>query len=222
MIDPPSTEFFARIAVALERIATALERGASPHRSLSSDPRAEAVAELRHLIRDGKLAQAEILLGDFQIDHPDAPEAPALIVELAKKAQTAVENLHNQLAAARKSNSPEAALELRDELAPLLNSVERETVDRDLLTWLMSNLMRRLRTGTVRADVAILAARIANSFPHRPEGASLKASLPTLRRSAGLCARCAEPYSGEEDACPKCLPGIPKIAELTETPDLPT
>ncbi|MFO0950400.1 MAG: hypothetical protein U0835_04475 [Isosphaeraceae bacterium] len=55
-------------------------------------------------------------------------------------------------------------------------------------------IQKRLRTGTVRPDVAVLAGRVADSLDDTPEGASLRASLPTLRRAAGLCARCAQPY----------------------------
>jgi predicted amidophosphoribosyltransferase len=60
----------------------------------------------------------------------------------------------------------------------------------------------------VQGDVAELAARAAESFGDTPEGASLRASLPTLRRSAGLCPRCAQPYAGIDEACPQCLAGL--------------
>jgi predicted amidophosphoribosyltransferase len=50
---------------------------------------------------------------------------------------------------------------------------------------------------------------VAVSLYQTPEGASLRASLPTLRRAAGLCARCARPYKGIADACPACLTGAP-------------
>jgi hypothetical protein len=71
----------------------------------------------------------------------------------------------------------------------------------------MGLIQKRMWTGTVRADVAELAAKIADHFGHTREGASLRASLPTLRRSAGLCARCGRPYTGIDDACPACLAG---------------
>ena len=51
---------------------------------------------------------------------------------------------------------PEAALELRNELAPLLNSVERETVDRDLLQRALENLVRNAAEAGA-TDVRIVA-----------------------------------------------------------------
>ncbi len=70
----------------------------------------------------------------------------------------------------------------------------------------------------MQTDLAVLAGRIADAFSHTVAGASLRASLPTLRRSAGLCSRCGQPYTGLANACPACLaqtqpsarpPGLP-------------
>ena len=211
-----------RIAAALERIAAALESGSTGVGAAFLDPRGEAVFELRRVMRAGELAQAATLLGDFRVDFPDALEGDALDEELANSSRAAIEDRRARLDAARGAGDPDASIVLRDELAPLLDPAAREALDSDLLKWLMSLLMKRLRAGTVKPDVAALAARVAGSFAHRPEGASLRASLPTLRRSAGLCARCAQPYVGVEDACPECLLASPKIAVLPETPTPPT
>ena len=75
----------------------------------------------------------------------------------------------------------------------------------------------------MRADVAELAEAIVEAFPATNEGASLRASLPTLRRSAGLCPRCAEPYAGEDDACAECLgkPASESMEEAQADDDLP-
>ena len=54
-------------------------------------------------------------------------------------------------------------------------------------------------------EIAVLATRVAGAFDTTPEGASLHAALPTLRRSVGLCACCGQPYTGIADACPSCL-----------------
>ena len=221
MIDTPDDPLH-RIAAALERIAAALESGSTGPRAAANNPREHAVAELRRVMRAGELAQAAIILGDFQLDFPDAVEGSALAEELAHSSRAAIEERRARLDAARSAGDPDASIALRDELAPLLDPAAREALDSDLLKWLMSLLMKRLRAGTVKPDVAALAARVAGSFAHRPEGASLRASLPTLRRSAGLCARCAQPYVGVEDACPECLVASPKIAVLPETPTPPT
>ncbi len=221
MIAPPD-DILERIAAALERIAAALESGATGSRLAVANPREAAVAEVRRVMRAGELAHAAVLLGDLRVDFPDAAEGPALAEELANLSLAAVDDRRARLDAARRASDPDACITLRDELSPLLDPSARETLDADLLKWLMALLMKRLRAGTVGPDVAALATRLAGSFSHRPEGASLRASLPTLRRSAGLCPRCAQPYIGVEDACPDCLVATPRIADLPETPIPPT
>ena len=49
---------------------------------------------------------------------------------------------------------------------------------------------------------AALAARVVESFGDTPEGASLRAALPSLRRNAGLCPRCARPNPGARRSLP--------------------
>jgi hypothetical protein len=73
----------------------------------------------------------------------------------------------------------------------------------------------------MRADVAVLAARVALSLDDTPEGASLRASLPTLRRAAGLCARCGQPYTGIAEACPICQSAAAVIAPAPAAVDRP-
>jgi hypothetical protein len=211
-------ETLARIATALERIASALESGAIGDGRKYVDPQTRAVAELRRVIREGDLHAAAGLMSDFLMDHGETLEWAMLDEELAAATSAVIDDRRARLDAARRAGDPDACLTLRDELSKLIDPVARESMDRDLVGWLMSLLMKRMRAGTVGPDVAALATRVAASFAYRTEGASLKASLPTLRRSAGLCPRCAEPYVGVEDACPDCLAASPKIAELPETP----
>ena len=110
-----------------------------------------------------------------------------------------------QLEAARKVNDPERVLELHQFLMPLLEAEAKTSLEAELSRWFLRLIHNRLRTGKIQTDVAILAGRIAETFSHTVEGASLRASLPTLRRSAGLCPRCAQPYTGVADACPACM-----------------
>jgi hypothetical protein len=115
-----------------------------------------------------------------------------------------IEELRARLSESREVGDPVQVLDLRDEIAPLLVDSDRRALDRETVAWLMLLLQKRLRAGTVRSDVADLAARTADRFGATPEGASLRASLPTLRRAAGLCPRCGKTYAGLEDACANC------------------
>jgi hypothetical protein len=191
------------VVPALERAAVALERAnlAPP----ASDGRALAIAGVRQAIGDQRWEQAERLIEAFLRDFPDAPEGPRLTQELAEAWQATIDDLKARLKAAREVNDPHAVIAFRDQLTQHLRGDPLRELDREVICWLMGLLQRRMRTGTVRADVAELAAKIADSFGDTPEGASLRASLPTLRRSAGLCPQCARPYRGIDAACPECL-----------------
>ncbi len=169
------------------------------------DGRALGLAEFRKAVDEGRWVHADSIVRELARTHPDDPEVSALGVELERLRQFAIGDLRERIEAARLANDPGGAIDSRDELAQLLRGEAIHEVNRPLIKWLMGLVQRRLRTGTVGADVVGLAGRIAESFGGTAEGASLRASLPTLRRSAGLCPRCAEPYRGVGDACPKCL-----------------
>ena len=100
------------------------------------------------------------------------------------------------------------------------------SLEADLSRWFLRLIHNRLRTGRIQADLAHLAGRIAESFSHTVDGASLHASLPTLRRSAGLCPRCASPTPGSPTPARRALarssaghsprPMRPRVEELDE------
>lgn len=201
----------ARIADSLERIAGSLERISHLPAGPSSvdEGRFEAVMAVRRAVDERRWDLAARLVQGFVYRYGETPEARSLAEEVAEAHRSAAAELKTRLEAARQANDPDAAIGFRDALAPLLRSSPEvdflEEVDRPLVRWLITVIQRRLRTGTVAVDVVELAARVASSFEETTEGASLRASLPTLRRSAGLCPRCAEPYRGVAAACPKCL-----------------
>ena len=64
---------------------------------------------------------------------------------------------------------------------------------------------------------AALAARVAESFGDTPEGASLRAALPSLSRNAGLCPRCAGPIPERTALCP-AAPGAAAPFPLPDSP----
>ncbi len=190
----------------LERIALALERSPSlPAGPTVADARTRGIEEVRRAMNDRRWEQARALVHDLAGDHPDDPEVAAVAGELERTLRFAVDDLRDRIEAARGANDPEGVMVLRDELARILDGEPLKDLDRGLVKWLMGLIQRRLRTGTVRPDVAELAARVADRFGGTTEGASLRAALPTLRRSAGLCPKCGEPYAGLGDACPRCL-----------------
>ena len=141
----------------------------------------------------------------FARDYQGDPRISSLDQEIQAARNAARDEHMAQLDAARKVNDPDRVLEVHKSLVPLLEAEARASLEADLSRWFLRLIHNRLRTGRIQADLAHLAGRIAESFSHTVDGASLHASLPTLRRSAGLCPRCAQPYTGVAEACPDCL-----------------
>ena len=202
----------------LERIAVALEQGAgSATPRDESQPERSDLGEVRAAIDEQRWDRARSILDGLPEATLQRPAVAALARELDRGHERAVVDLTGRIEAARQINDPDGALAARDELARLLPLDDLAEVDRTMIGWLMKAVQRRLRTVPVGADVAGLATAIADRFGASPEGASLRAALPTLRRSAGLCPRCAEPYLGVDDACPKCLEAAGVAAQPTPT-----
>lgn len=85
----------------------------------------------------------------------------------------------------------------------------------------MDEIFRRMHSGSVRDDVARLAQALVESFPESKEGLTLAQVMPVLRRSAGLCPRCARPYTGIANACHDCLRGTPEAYQIAWDEDGP-
>jgi hypothetical protein len=165
----------------------------------------QSLADFRRSIRAADWKEAGALLDAFSQDYADDPRVPSMHEELQSARESALKEHTAQLDAARSVNDPERVLELHQAMVPLLEAEARSSLEAELSRWFLKLIHNRLRTGKIQTDVAVLAGRIAEIFSHTVEGASLRASLPTLRRSAGLCPRCAQPYTGIADACPSCL-----------------
>lgn len=210
-----------RLAPALERIAAALEGGsvgAVAGAAMSADRHNREAAAVLRAIQEGRWDQAEELLDQFERDFPDDPEIPSLKSQIASARDQTIIELRTRLEASRQVNDPETVIALHDDLAVLLRGEAKRELAQEIARWLILLIQRRMRTGTVQVDVVELAAKVAERFDSTTEGASIRASLPILRRSAGLCPRCGAPYAGLEDACPRCLTGAPGNAG--ETPPL--
>jgi hypothetical protein len=124
----------------------------------------------------------------------------------AVKQRPLIDDLQSQLAAARGADDPDKVIDCRDALTEHLRGDALRDLDHQLVRWLVSRVQARSRAGTPAGATAAaaLAARVVESFGDTPEGASLRAALPSLRRNAGLCPRCARPNPGAAPLCPRC------------------
>jgi len=129
-------------------------------------------------------------------------ERPAAAAEL----RPAIEDLQARLAAARGADDPDRVIDCRDALTEHLRGEALHELDHQVVRWLVSRVQARSRAGTPAGATAAaaLAARVVESFGDTAEGASLRAALPSLRRNAGLCPRCARPNPGGAALCPRC------------------
>lgn len=172
-----------------------------------AEPPPDPLREFREALAAGDFSLAASLAETI----PGPPEAVATrLAEVASAREARAATLRAKIAAAREARDPIQVLDHREDLARLLGPAPAQPEDRALAKWLVQQVQHRLQQGIVNAETATLAARIAEGFGEFPEGASMRAALPTLRRSAKLCARCGKPYEGIEDACPECLiaPGM--------------
>ncbi len=199
----------ARGVNALERLALSERRAAEPSNApdAADGPRARSSIEIDQALRSKRWAEAEALIDEFERSHPDDRSLPDMKGRLESGRESTIQEQMEHLEAARQVNDPARVIELYQGLLPSLEADRRTALARELAKWFLELIHRRLRTGKIQADVVLLATQVAETFGGTTEGASMRAALPTLRRSVGLCARCARPYTGTAEACPECLAG---------------
>jgi hypothetical protein len=197
----------ASAADALARVCRALESsgGPSARREPPETDRDQVLADIERALQSAEPAEAESLLNRFATRFPEDPALPGLKQHLTAQKDRAVERKLAELGAAREVFDPARVLEIYQAVGPQLESEARSALERDLARWFVSLIHRRLRTGKIQTEVVVLATQVSEIFGATIEGASVRAALPTLRRSVGLCPRCAQPYVGSAAACPRCL-----------------
>lgn len=198
---PPSRDPSAGTAPAPEPAA------ASDREEPLGDVPSEELDAVRRLIDAGDWSEADARLDDLIAEHPSNRRVERVAEQLRRAKQTVAERWVEQLRVAREVNDPNRVLELYAETPPVHDEEGRKLLDQDVAQWFLSLVHRRLRRGGIQLEIVTLAERVSESFAHTVEGASLRAALPTLRRSVGLCPRCAKPYVGTAEACPECLAG---------------
>jgi hypothetical protein len=198
----------AQTIALLERITRVVEER---HALGSLDPvdveKAKARAEIERATRSAAWEEAEALLSRFEVDHADDTMLTGLRGALQAARQSAAQERLAELEAARAVNDPDRVIEVYETVAPLLGPEARAELHGGLAPWFLSLIHRRLRHGKIQPEVVRLAERFSEAFSTTVEGASVRASLSTLRRSVGLCPRCSRPYIGLAEACPRCLGG---------------
>lgn len=163
------------------------------------------VAAMRGAMREQRWNEAEELADALSRDFGDYPDVRGFREEVDLFRNKTIEELRAGLQAAQAANDPDQVLDQRDRLLSHLRAEEVRELDQQVVQWIMNLIQRRLRAGTLRGDVVELASRVAERLGNTVEGASLRAALPVLRRSAGLCPKCSRPYAGTGDSCPSCL-----------------
>ena len=199
-----------RLAPAIEELSRALGRLDPGISSLTQAagvvPGTDVRAAIQISIQENRWAEATQLLDRLERAEDLSPrELEDLRSSVAACRDRAIQALRSRLDASRQVNDTESVILIQEELGGFLPENERRELEAGVASWLLSQIQRRMRSGTVAVDVVELAAQVADRFGHTREGASLRASLPVLRRSAGQCPKCGQPFVGLEKACPKCM-----------------
>lgn len=164
-----------------------------------------AIVEIRKAIESEAWDDVVRLTEELRSTDPSDPDLARLTEEFERGRQEAIDRRLRMIEVAKEVSDGGRVLELFQELEPLLDLDALKGLETELARWFMTLVQRRLRTGIIQPEVVSLATQISEVFAGTIEGASLRASLPTLRRAVGLCPRCGGPYTGVENACPECL-----------------
>jgi hypothetical protein len=194
-----------------------LAAGRADPAASSAQVRQQAIEAVREAVRREAWDQARQLLTAFAEKFPDAPEAKDLAAQLESSRGRKVQALRTQLDEAQQAGDAERTLTARDRLSAYLDGNDLEQLDRRVAGWLTRYIRDRLAAGRAR-DVLPLAERVVDTFGDTTEGSMVRAALPTLRRSSGLCPDCGQPYDVSLERCPACQA---KRAARAQKPDVP-
>jgi hypothetical protein len=168
------------------------------------EARQQAIDAVREAVRRDWWDEARRLAAAFAEQFPAAPDAKDLAAQVETAFSRKVQSLREQLDAAESAADAETMLNTRDRLSGYLNGTELYQVDRRVAHWMAAHLREALAAGRAR-EVVHLAERVVDAFGDTTnEGAQVRTALPTLRRSAGLCPDCGQPYDVSLVRCPAC------------------
>jgi hypothetical protein len=172
--------------------------------SAASEARQRAIDSVRDAVRRESWDQARRIAGEFAERFPEAADAKDLCAQVEAALARKVQSLRDQLDQVERAGDCEGLLNIRDRLSAYLDGTELYQVDRRVAHWTAKYLRDALVAGKAK-EVVHLAERIVDAVGDTTqEGAQVRASLPTLRRSAGLCPECGQPNDVRLVRCPAC------------------
>jgi hypothetical protein len=203
-----------RACQSLERIEQALlKRQARPaplaeparRDSLAPSPGSKAMFDAaQRAVASGTWADARRQVDAFMDRFPDDPRAATLHQSLDLRRQRDVPRTRELLKQAQQASNAEQVLDLRDRLCEYLEGQDQTDLDRQVGRWAVLFLREALAGGRA-ADVIDIAERVAETFgDSSSEGAHLRTALPMLRRGAGRCPECGQPYDVTLVRCAAC------------------
>jgi len=170
----------------------------------SSEECQKAIEAVQELVRHESWNQAKRQAAAVAERFPDSTEAKGLLARVEAEYGRRVQGLRELLDEAVRANDAEAILNSRDRLSGYLAGSEFEQLDRRVARVVASYLREALAEGKAR-EIVHLAERVVDVLgDSTSEGAQVRAALPTLRRSAGLCPECGEPYDVSLVRCATC------------------
>jgi hypothetical protein len=158
--------------------------------------------------RTGDLIEQHVVptLGRIALALEERDESAAIRPTPSKSGQSSsVQAIRASLATAQAADRAGRVFELRDTLTQHLRGEALQHLDRELAIWMLKLVERRVAAGTVDIELAGWVARALDSLGTMPEAEPLRAALPDLRRSAGLCQKCGRPTRGKDGLCSACL-----------------
>ena len=200
-----------QLVPALQRLAQSLEArpANNPHAAppaptpTAHSPEQLALDSIRARIHSEHWEQARRLILNFVEHFPDSPHVATLSDDFESARRQKAESLRQTLLDAQKAGDATQVLQARDRLTQYLSGDPLTKLDEQVVTWLVGHIRARLVGGRAK-EVVRLAEQVAETFADVPAAAPLRQSLPTLRRSAGLCPSCGNPYDVELPECPSC------------------
>jgi hypothetical protein len=166
-------------------------------------PRDE-VRRLRDAIARGRWQEAYELLSDLLERFPGDTAVERLAADYQTQRNQHVAELKLELQRAQADGDPQRVLNVRDRLAMVLELDECRQLDKEVARWSMTFLREALHEGRARDLIGVIERMVETFGETTQEGAELKSALPILRRSAGRCPDCGQPYDIALERCSAC------------------